>query len=381
MKKHRFLKIFFVVLVFITVASVVVFAVWFYPILFKTVALAEQNLELDPTKAVFVDFTRPVLIKDYEGRIQIIPSEEARFTWENENKRLVVTPIKFWQIETSYEIILPEGRSAVLTKIPETKVLFSTIKYPKVVGFTPAEGEKDVILDIEDPIMVNFSRPMKDFSIKFTVDPPSKMFYQSNADKTRFNLIPKEKIGSEKNGGKKFTVTVYTKYARDKEGDYKNIYQSSFETLSPHPEEWEEDFTLRIAQAKRLTQPKITEGKYIDIHLDTQILSIFEDGKLLDSFLISSGKKGMGTPTGTFKVYNKHPRAWSRTYGLYMPYWMAFFSSGKYGIHELPEWPGGYKEGANHLGIPVSHGCVRLGIGPAKTVYEWAEVGTPVVVY
>lgn len=89
----------------------------------------------------------------------------------------------------------------------------------------------------------------------------------------------------------------------------------------------------------------------------------------------------MWTPTGEFKVHNKNPRAWSRTYGLYMPYWMAFVPSGKYGIHELPEWPGGYKEGANHLGTPVSHGCVRLGVGSAKAVYEWAEVGTPIVIY
>ena len=59
-----------------------------------------------------------------------------------------------------------------------------------------------------------------------------------------------------------------------------------------------------------------------------------------------------------------------------MPFWMQFTGMG-HGIHELPEWPGGYKEGAAHLGIPVSHGCVRLGIGPAQTVYNWADKGTP----
>jgi lipoprotein-anchoring transpeptidase ErfK/SrfK len=64
-----------------------------------------------------------------------------------------------------------------------------------------------------------------------------------------------------------------------------------------------------------------------------------------------------------------------------MPYWMAIVPGGKFGIHELPEWPGGYKEGANHLGTPVSHGCVRLGVGPAQTVYNWADIGTPVVVH
>ena len=47
----------------------------------------------------------------------------------------------------------------------------------------------------------------------------------------------------------------------------------------------------------------------------------------------------------------------------------------------LPYWPSGYREGTNHLGIPVSHGCVRLGIGPAKTLYDWAEIGTTVAIY
>ena len=34
----------------------------------------------------------------------------------------------------------------------------------------------------------------------------------------------------------------------------------------------------------------------------------------------------------------------------------------------------------SHLGKPASHGCVRLGIGPAKELYDWAPIGTRVVV-
>jgi len=52
-----------------------------------------------------------------------------------------------------------------------------------------------------------------------------------------------------------------------------------------------------------------------------------------------------------------------------------------YFIHELPYWPGGYREGENHLGIPVSHGCVRLGIGAAAKVYQFAAIGTKVVIH
>jgi len=121
------------------------------------------------------------------------------------------------------------------------------------------------------------------------------------------------------------------------------------------------------------------EGKYIDIDLTTQQLCRVEGPTLVDCFTVSSGKASMPTPTGTYHIQNKNARAWSAKYGLWMPFWQAF--DGAYGIHELPEWPGGYKEGENHLGTPVSHGCVRLGVGSAETVFNWTEIGTTVYIH
>lgn len=120
--------------------------------------------------------------------------------------------------------------------------------------------------------------------------------------------------------------------------------------------------------------------KVIEINLSTQKLSRWENGQKLDENLVSTGKRGMATPTGVFNVRNKIGLAYSRKYRLYMPYWMAFTSLG-HGIHELPVFRSGAREGANHLGRPVSHGCVRLGVGPAATAYSWATVGTPVVIH
>ena len=71
-----------------------------------------------------------------------------------------------------------------------------------------------------------------------------------------------------------------------------------------------------------------------------EVMTLFEDGRVVDIFLISSGKPGMDTPAGQYAIYNKHPRRWSRQYESFMPFWMANTSDGKYGIHELPEWPG-----------------------------------------
>lgn len=128
-----------------------------------------------------------------------------------------------------------------------------------------------------------------------------------------------------------------------------------------------------------ISEPKKIEGKYIDIDIANQLLTLYENGKVQSAYEISSGKYGMPTPLGEFRVLSKEKNHWSATYGLWMPYSLRFY--GGYFIHELPYWPGGYREGEEHLGQRVSHGCVRLGVGIAEEVYKFADIGTPVVVH
>lgn len=125
-------------------------------------------------------------------------------------------------------------------------------------------------------------------------------------------------------------------------------------------------------------EPKVTQGKFIDVSIDHEIMTLFEDGIKINSFLVSSGMPGHSTPVGTYSVQGKEANHWSG-YGLWMPYSLNF--SGPYYIHELPYWPGGYREGENHLGHLASHGCIRLGMGPAEYVYEWANIGTPIYIH
>ncbi len=110
-----------------------------------------------------------------------------------------------------------------------------------------------------------------------------------------------------------------------------------------------------------------------------QRLYYFLSGVQVGSFSISSGKYSTPTPKGNFKIVNRYPYAWS-SYGLWMPFWLGI-ETGRFGFHELPIWPSGYREGENHLGIAVSHGCIRLGIGPSEFLYNWSEIGTPVNIY
>ncbi len=136
------------------------------------------------------------------------------------------------------------------------------------------------------------------------------------------------------------------------------------------------------AKARQVATPGVAllPGKYIDINLTTQTLTTFQDGNVVYASKISSGASGTPTPTGTWKILNKNRKAWSAKYKLYMPYWMAITTQG-HGIHELPEYPNGYKEGAASIGRAVSHGCVRLPIGSAATVYNWSNVGDTVYVH
>jgi hypothetical protein len=120
-------------------------------------------------------------------------------------------------------------------------------------------------------------------------------------------------------------------------------------------------------------------GRRIEINTGKQELSYFLGGVRMGTFPVSTGRPGFYTPLGHFKIDGKSLRAWSH-WGLWMPYWMSL-QKGYFGIHELPEWPNGYKEGEDHLGQPVSHGCIRLGVGPAEFLYNWAEIGTPAFIY
>lgn len=125
-------------------------------------------------------------------------------------------------------------------------------------------------------------------------------------------------------------------------------------------------------------------SKEIHIVLSKQELHLYQNGKLVSSRRVSTGKWSTPTPTGRYQTRNKTKVAYSRAYGLYMEYWMAITPDGKYGLHALPFWKlrggGKYYEGASHIGTPVSHGCIRQTVAEAKSLFEWAPVGTPVTI-
>lgn len=339
----------------------------------------ERFDNIEPKESITITFPKPVLDKSYREKIRITPALPFYAKWENNQTRLILTPQNYWDPETTYMILLPEGNASnFLSGNPQAvSFSFATIPHPKVLSINPEDGAKDVVIDIEDPVTIIFDTPLENFWVDFEFSPALDVIYQNNPERTEFDILPKSPLIPDT----LYTLSIFLRVDKDNDEKPKQIFQASFTTLPLPPTEKSKDPTERLAQTKRFAQPQISEGKYIDIDIGSQTMILFEDGVALDAYLISSGKRGMDTPKGNFQIHNKASRPWSKQYLLFMPYWMAITSDGKYGIHELPEWPGGHKEGANHLGIPVSHGCVRLGVGPAKRVYEWAGTGTPVLIH
>jgi lipoprotein-anchoring transpeptidase ErfK/SrfK len=116
-----------------------------------------------------------------------------------------------------------------------------------------------------------------------------------------------------------------------------------------------------------------SDRRWIQINLSKQRLIAWEGGKQVYAVLISSGKKSTPTRVGTFKIQSKYKstRMQGEDYNVpNVPY--AMFYQGNYGIH------GAYWH--KRFGTPVSHGCVNMAPNHAKWLYEWASLGTPVVI-
>lgn len=136
-----------------------------------------------------------------------------------------------------------------------------------------------------------------------------------------------------------------------------------------------------LASSATPTPPTASAEKRILVDISEQHLYAYEGEMLIYSFVASTGISG-GTRTGTFRVLDKYPNAYASTWNLQMPHWLGIYWSGtlENGIHALPILANGQRLWAGYLGTPVSYGCVILGVQEAQMLYEWAEIGTPVVI-
>ena len=114
-------------------------------------------------------------------------------------------------------------------------------------------------------------------------------------------------------------------------------------------------------------------SKSLVINLSSQTISAKENGNVLFSRSVSTGRSGRETPSGSFRILEKDKFHISNKYpephgGARMPY-MLRLTNGGIAIHQ------GYLPG-----YPASHGCIRVSKSTALKLWRWAGVGTRVTI-
>jgi lipoprotein-anchoring transpeptidase ErfK/SrfK len=127
-------------------------------------------------------------------------------------------------------------------------------------------------------------------------------------------------------------------------------------------------------------EPLIMERRIV-IDISDQHLYAYEEETLVYDYICSTGIASSPTITGTFQVLSKEEEAYASSWNLWMPHFIGIYHSGPdftNGIHGLPTRAGVLVSW--RLGHPASFGCIVIGLDEAATLYEWAELGTLVVI-
>ena len=134
----------------------------------------------------------------------------------------------------------------------------------------------------------------------------------------------------------------------------------------------------------------------IKISLGEQRAYFYKSGVLVGVSQLSTGREGLNTPTGNYKIIQKDKDHFSSLFGDYVD------SSGKVVVANIdvkkdPKPPGTHFQGtpmpyfmrivsgtglhAGYLpGYPASHGCIRMPEFMAEDFFRSVSVGTPVTI-
>ena len=103
------------------------------------------------------------------------------------------------------------------------------------------------------------------------------------------------------------------------------------------------------------------------------------DWTLAKTFTCSTGIEGKETPVGVFTVQNRAPWFFSPKYGQGGKYYVQFM--GNYLFHSIPFDSDKTTISDPTLGVPASHGCIRLAVEDSKWLYDNVQNGSKIIIY
>jgi lipoprotein-anchoring transpeptidase ErfK/SrfK len=128
-----------------------------------------------------------------------------------------------------------------------------------------------------------------------------------------------------------------------------------------------EGLVRRVLAGKGAFKPKYPrDGRHVEADLSRQVLALINRrGKVHRVYHTSSGAPATPTVLGRFKTYRKSPGTNAKGM-VHSSYFI-----GGYAIHGYPSVPA----------YNASHGCLRVPIPNAWSIYQWVRMGTVVRVY
>lgn len=130
------------------------------------------------------------------------------------------------------------------------------------------------------------------------------------------------------------------------------------------------------------------------VSFQAQHLWAYQNGQVVLENAVTTGIRGVtdfGTDFGPMKVLRKsHPwtmhSPWPKTSIYYYPdtvvQWTLFFTDTGEAIHDAYWEPDSeLGPGSQYNASTRSHGCIHLPLAKSEWMYNWAAVGTPVIVY
>lgn len=132
--------------------------------------------------------------------------------------------------------------------------------------------------------------------------------------------------------------------------------------------------TQEQAIALQIDNLKQTNQRWIEIDLEQQHLFAWDGHNQAFTAIISTGKAETPTYPGIYTIQRKYAtdRMRGADYDLPNVPSVLYFDRG-YALHGA-NWH-------NQFGTPISHGCINLPLGNAEWLFNWAKIGTTVVIH
>jgi peptidoglycan hydrolase-like protein with peptidoglycan-binding domain len=113
----------------------------------------------------------------------------------------------------------------------------------------------------------------------------------------------------------------------------------------------------------RIRRPR--HGRHIEADLSRQVIALIGNGRVERIYPISSGAPATPTIRGSFRVYSKTPGTNAKGM-VHSAYFVGAYAT--HGYASVPTFP-------------ASHGCLRVPLADALSLFRWIRIGTRVDVY